>query len=408
MKPLARRNKNGEIVSFQLRVFTGRSSDGKPKLVTKKWKPEKNKQFTEKQLIKEANKQQALFENEVEKLGITSSGIFDISPKISFEAFADKWITEYCEPHNKIRTVVTYKGRLKRINAAIGHISLCKLNPNILREFLNNLSEPGVKLTGKTKSGLSSKTIKDYYSLISSILSTAVKWRIIPENPMDLLDPPRVKRNQVKSLSKQEVTQLLKLLEKEAPLKYKLLILTYLVGGMRRGELVGIKWDNLDFDNCLIKIKTEIQYAQGIGIYEDTPKSESSVRVIKMPRWIFDLFLKYKIEQDKRKARLKDKWEEHGYVFTKWNGLPMHPNTPYDWFNKFQKAHNLPHYSIHALRHTTATLLILDGVNEKLVSGRLGHSSTSTTTNIYAEYIQEADALVSDTLDNIIKLKPDQ
>lgn len=80
----------------------------------------------------------------------------------------------------------------------------------------------------------------------------------------------------------------------------------------------------------------------------------------------------------------------------------MNPNTPFDWFDKFQKRHGLPHHSIHSLRHTNATLLILNGVNEKIVSGRLGHSNTLTTTNIYAEYIQEADAIASQVVDDVL------
>lgn len=403
MNPLPRKNKDGAITSYQLRVYIGRNDEGKQVLARKTWKPEKA--YTEKQLEKELARQQLLFENEIAESGITANGFFDLNPKVTFKVFAEKWMEEVCSKNSKVRTVETYKGKLKRIYPAIGHIPLEKLTPDKLNSFLNNLREPGVKITGKEKSGLSNKTIKDYYTLISNILSTAVKWKVLKENPMKLIDVPKVKHKQVKSLSKKEVLELFKLLDQEAPLKFNVFIKLAVLSGMRRGEILGLKWSAIDFDNHVIRIRETLSYSPDTGIFTDTPKTESSVRTIKLSNIVFELLQRQKEEQEKQKQKVGSQWIDSKYVFTKWNGAPMSPNTPYDWFDKFQKAHVLEHHSIHALRHTTATLLIMDGANEKLVSGRLGHSNTSTTTNIYAEYIQEADALASEALDDILGLK---
>lgn len=385
--------KTGEIVSYQLRAYVGKDLNGKSKFATKVWKPDR--QYTEKQLEKEVVRQQMLFEDAVKAGKVPSE-------KTTFQDFSTRWIEEYSKPHHKTKTSDSYASMLKRINPALGHIQIGKLSPIQINEFLLNLKEEGVKLTDKNHcSGLSDKSVKNYYTLISSILSTAKKWKIISENPIEGLDPPKVTKRQVKSLEEEDVLRLFLLLEDE-PLQYHIFIKLAVLSGMRRGELVGLKWKNIDFSRCLVHVTSALLYTPDEGIFEDSTKTEDSVRTIKISAHMFELLALHKQQQDERKTALAEKWIDKDFVFTQWNGEPMHPNTPYTWFTRFQKRYGLPHCSIQMLRHTSATLLIMSGANVKMVSGRLGHSNTSTTTNIYTSYLKSADEMASDALDAVL------
>ncbi|MDD4564646.1 MAG: tyrosine-type recombinase/integrase [Eubacteriales bacterium] len=110
----------------------------------------------------------------------------------------------------------------------------------------------------------------------------------------------------------------------------------------------------------------------------------------------------YKIWQEEKKLGLGDKWQDNGYLFTRWNGEPMRPDTVSDWFRKFVKMTDLPPISLHSLRHTSATLQIMNGIPVRTVSARLGHAKTSTTSNIYSHAIQSLDAKAAEVLDDII------
>ena len=134
------------------------------------------------------------------------------------------------------------------------------------------------------------------------------------------------------------------------------------------------------------------------------------MRPLAVPIELIDLLRRYRVEQGERRLRLGDKWmpewSEHPRLFTQWNGKPMHPNAPYQELQKLLERSGLPKVSLHSLRHTNATLLIRQGTDVRTVSGRLGHSQTSTTLNIYAEFLQSADKAASESLaDTLLRQK---
>ena len=131
-----------------------------------------------------------------------------------------------------------------------------------------------------------------------------------------------------------------------------------------------------------------------------------------IPRTVLDIAKQYKKEQLQYRLSLGDQWIETNHIFIQWNGLQMHPDTPYNSFKKIIKRYNdtitndedkLPNIPLHGLRHTSATLLISDNVDVRTVSARLGHSQTSTTMNIYAHALKEMDTKAANSLENLIK-----
>lgn len=384
-------HKDGSV-TYTLRVYIGTTLDGKKQTATKSWKPER--EYTEMQLEKELTRQQVLFEEEVKRT-------FAKNGRYTFEAFSKKWINEVSIANHKASTTKSYENMLARVCPVIGHIRLDKLTPDVLNQFMLSLQKNDSRLDGQ--GALSSKTARNYFTMLSSILNTAKKWGIISENPMQQLTPPKVRRKKVDALEKDEVAKIFNLLEKE-PLKYNLYIKMAVLSGLRRGEMLGLKWEDIDFERRLITVNKTVQYVPGKGTFVDTTKTESSNRTIKLSNMVFDLLRAHHQEQEREKNALGNLWEEHGFVFTQWNGAPMYPESPYKFFTSFLKRNGLEHHTIHSLRHTTATLLIMDGAPVKAVSARLGHSDTGTTQNIYTSYLQTADEMVTDALDDILNL----
>ncbi|SMC41341.1 tyrosine-type recombinase/integrase [Papillibacter cinnamivorans] len=442
---------------YEIRVFLGYDVDGKKISRSIMWIPEPG--MTPHQIVKELERQKILLDEKV-KHGKVLGG------NIRFAEFAERWFEDYAEKHCKKKTVSMYRELMKRITPAIGHIKLEKLQPQHLLSFYSNLEETGIRsdvkyksidgfggiltekgisktilaqkaevsiavldscTTGKNVSeksakkiaialnreinqlfvpvnkdkALSSKTILHYHRLISSILSTAVKWQVIYSNPCSRVDPPKLERKEAKYLDEVETRHLLELLECE-PVQFKTIIKLLIYTGMRRGELCGLEWDDVKFDSHTIHIGRSSLYLPGSGIYEDTPKNESSNRVIKISSDAIAMLREYEKWQIEQRTKLGDQWVETRRLFTAWNGKPIHPDTVSGYFKKFIKKNNLPDISVHSLRHTNATLLIASGIPLSNVKSRLGHAQETTTRNIYNHAIKSMDAAAAEVLEDIL------
>lgn len=134
------------------------------------------------------------------------------------------------------------------------------------------------------------------------------------------------------------------------------------------------------------------------GIYTDTTKTKKSQRTQKYPQYVMDMLWELRKEQDEQCAGIGDKWQDYDHLFIKWDGSPMNNNTPYFWFKEFCEKNSIRFCDIHSLRHLHASLLINAGVDVVAVSGDLGHSQVSTTTNIYCHMFQEAQARTSQAI----------
>lgn len=444
--------------TYRITVSCGYDVNGKQIRKSTTYVPDQG--MTEKQIKKELKRQAILFEEKCK------TGRY-IASSIKFATFAEKWFADYAEKQLKAKTIEGYKGLMGRINAAIGHLPLDKIQPIHLIEFYRNLSETGIKQdikyiaaaefpdvvkahgltaaklaqlsgvsvetiksckTGKkilpksaericnalnmditelfTQCGgdskLTSNTILHYHRLIASILSTAVHWQVLADNPCSRVKPPKIEKKEAHYLDEAQAFKLLQCLEGE-DIKYKVIVNLLLYLGLRRGELCGLKWDDIDFKNNLIHIQRANLYTKEKGVYEDTTKNNSSERVVKTDNEIIKLLIEYKMKYNANKVKAGDRWTDTGYIFTQWNGAPIHPGSITSWFSKFVKKHHLPPMSVHTLRHTNATLLIANGTDLRTVSKRLGHSNMSTTGNIYAHAIKSADERAADTLHDILK-----
>ena len=395
MKPMPYYNKQGKIVSYTLRYFKGTNKAGKKEVISKTWKVPDGLSKTK--IEKELKRVDYEFQNACQKRFVNGTDML-------FSVLLDKVYFELYAVNNlKKRTIYDYKQLANlRVIYAFGHLPASEINEEMLSEFFADLKKPGAKITqGGKGEPLSDKSVENYYIVLRSVFRVLQEWGYISHNPMLNIRIKKSRRSRVKSLTPAQAQAIVASLEK-APLKYRIYITLTILSGCRSGEVDVLRWNNFDFEKCIVKIDEAVQYTPEDGVYVAELKTEKSKRVLRLSRKFFDLLLLYKAEQDKIKQQLGPDWNPNEYLFITNEGSVMHPHTAYNWFTRWLKRNNLPHCSIHQLRHTNATLCILNGVPETVVSNRLGHSSTSTTTNIYTDYIQEADQMASDTVDHII------
>ena len=240
-----------------------------------------------------------------------------------------------------------------------------------------------------------------YLSFISTVLDYAIKMDMLSDNPCRRVTIPKGSKKERRILTMEETQHFFELLE-EAPLKWKAFFTLIIYSGMRRGEMLGLEWKDIDFTTGMIHIQRSSNYTKAKGIYTDTPKTESSVRYIKVPMNVIDVLKEYRNEQEGERDRLGDKWVETDRLFVKWDGSPMNPQSHYGWLKEFCEEHNFPFRGIHQFRHLHTSLLIGAGIDPTTVSGVLGHSQVSTTLNLYSHMFRENQVKACDAVANAL------
>lgn len=232
----------------------------------------------------------------------------------------------------------------------------------------------------------------------------AMKFDMIPSNPCSRVTVPSITREEKDVYTLEETQRFLDSLS-EAPPMYQSFFVLAIYGGFRRGELLGLEWDDIDFEHEVVSIRRTSQYSKNLGVYTDTPKTKSSERDLKLPAEVFPILRHHKAAQAAERLRLGDQWQDSNRLFVGWNGAPLHPNTPYHWLRRFCEETGQRFLGVHTFRHLNASLLIQGGVDLKTVSSSLGHSQASTTLNIYAHTFSAAQARASQAVANALPLQ---
>lgn len=253
----------------------------------------------------------------------------------------------------------------------------------------------------KNSRTLSPKTVLEHHRLISTVLDQASKEGLVPFNVASKATLPKVQKKEVNYFQPEQVAAIREALERE-PIKWKTLVHLLLITGARRGEVLGLKWDKVDFEGNRIHICNNILYAPDRGIYEDTPKTDTSERYISLPAETMQLLRQYRAWQSGERLRLGGYYQDQGFLFAQDSGKPMHPDNVNVWLRNFSKRHGLPHINPHAFRHSMASLLYFNGVDSVSISKRLGHAQVSTTANIYAHVMEAADKKNADILASVL------
>jgi integrase len=335
---------------------------------------------------KEAQKLLYQFIDQVEK------GQF-VSTKYNLKEFMDLWEKEYCQLSLSPATIDGYKRTIKNyINPYIGHLKLEKINALQLQKFINQLYEDDA----------GDRTVKYCKQILSSALTWGANMGLVSSNPCSKIQLKRKEKQEKTYLEEDEFQKLLAALHNE-PLKYQTLTMLAVLSGARRGELLALKWQDIDFEKRIMSIKRSAQYLPGQGIFTKEPKTKSSIRTIALPQMSIDYLEMYKAYQNEKRLSMGDKWHNEDYIFTNSYGELLNPSsTINDWFRPFMQRNGLPKITFHDLRHFHTSFLLSSGLDVKTISKRLGHSSTAMTLEVYSHVFKSADAAAADIMDGLV------
>lgn len=388
-------NKQGQA-SYRIKVFNGYSFDGKQIVKTMTWKPEIG--MTERQAEKEVQRQAFIFEEKCKNNLIPEKSV-------KFKDLAEEWLNLISvTKEQKIGSIERLKSCKERTYKVIGNITVDKLSYRQIQQFILSLAQKGVNQ--KTGEGLSEKTQKHYICFISDVMKYAIKCGLITNNPCKNISVVKTEKKEKEVYSLEELKEILNRINKKAPTDYKIFFMLIAYCGLRRGEALGLEYKDFDFEKGTVSIVRTSNYRnKSTGIYTSTPKTKTSFRTLVLPQEVLQLIPILEAEQTAQKNKCGDLWNETDRLFITWCGQPMHPNTPYTWFERFCEEENLPFKGLHSFRHSFATQAITGGVDISTVSSILGHSQTSTTLNIYTHAVQTANVRAMNVVADLINGK---
>jgi len=307
-----------------------------------------------------------------------------------------QWLDEWFEAYAKVKvrpsSHQTYKGYIENhIKPNIGEIPIEKLTSLTLQKFYKKLLTEGRVPrieSEKQPKGLSAKTVRNINQVISSAMDMAVKHKLILSNPTGGCELPKVEHREMHTIHAEQLGAFLR--EAKESGVYELYYLD-LATGLRRGELLGLKWEDVDLAHGVIHVKRQVARIDG-KVKEVPLKTKNSYRNISISKDAVTML------KEMEKHRVCE------YVFPSPNGGPISPDSVRHMLHRVLKRAGLPSIRFHDLRHTFATLALQNGVDIKTVSGMLGHFSAGFTLDTYAHVTTAAQKEAANTMGNVLNV----
>lgn len=316
--------------------------------------------------------------------------------KITVSQWLDTWLQTYLNDV-KPRTIESYELNVRRhIKPALGDIQLQKLNSPTVQTFYNSLKKPN----GQRK-GLSAKTIHGVHGVLHSALKKAVEIGYLRINPTEACTLPRKERKEIKPLDEETLARFLNVI-KDDP--YGDIMTVTVFTGMRRGEVVGLTWDTVDFERGTIRINKQLQKAVGEkGKYQLVSTKNSKGRIITPAPFVMNVLRKVKIKQAEERLLAGAGYESNNFVFCNTIGQHYSPHTVYHHFKKAARDIGIPEARFHDLRHTYAVAALESGDDVKTVQENLGHHTASFTLDVYGHVTDQMRKESANRMENFIK-----
>lgn len=310
-----------------------------------------------------------------------------------------QWMAEWLEgrrPHIREATWQFYES-LSRVHIipALGKVQLNKITTRDIQRLLNEKLTAG-RVTG---GGLSPKTIKYIHVTIQAALKQAVRERLITVNPAEAVELPKDNPREMQTLSREQIG---KLLDTARGGPFYMVLLLDLSTGLRRGELLGLQWQDIDFSKGTLTVKRQLTLGRG-GIKLSEPKSKAGKRTITLPGEILQALKEHKRQQNETRLLMGEAYQNKDFVFATAEGDPISIHSLRHCFNKLLKEADLPEVRFHDLRHSYATLALGAGISPKVIQQILGHSQITVTLDTYAHVTREMQQEAADKMGDILK-----
>jgi integrase len=304
------------------------------------------------------------------------AGIITDPSNITFGQFAERWIHDVCRLKLKASTLESYQRQLRlHVLPYLGDVPMRKLTPLDIQGLYVRLLATG---RHDGKGGLSARTVQYVHSILAEMLDLAVMWGMVGRNVAKLTEPPRPGEREPQFWSEEEVRAFLA--QARSHRLWALWVLA-LDTGMRQGELLGLRWDDVDLDNQVIHVRQQLQH-DGKGF--DTPKTSTSRRAIAIGDIVTRELRDHRTRQLKERLAAGSVWRDHELVFCTEIGTPINPRNLLRVFYALVERAGIRRIPFHGLRHTHGSLIHAQGTPLKSVAERLGHASPSFTAKVYA------------------------
>ena len=326
-------------------------------------------------------------------------GIYVEPSKLSVKTFlVDHWLPAI-ESGLRKSTFEGYRSAIRsHVISHLGEMRLQALTPDSLNAFYATLLKEGRR---DGKGGLSPKTVHNVHVMLHKALHDAVRWNYLPRNVAEFSDPPRQTSSgkAMRTWTPEELRSFLQVVEND-PL-FAAWVLSASTG-MRRGEVLGLRWQDIDFDRRRLAIRqTIISIDYRVEISE--PKTARGRRSVALDTGTVTALRAHRASQNQEKLILGEAYQDMGLVFCRADGTPVHPDRFTQMFDKHVRDSGIPRIRLHDLRHTHATLALAAGIHPKVVSERLGHSTVAFTMDVYSHAIPSMEAEAADTIANLVR-----
>ena len=276
----------------------------------------------------------------------------------------------------------------RHIAARIGNLAVQKLTAQRVQRYYADM----------IADGCSAYVVFHCHQRLSQALDQAVVWNIIRANPCKGVTPPRPVQRKMTTWNAEQCRRFLDAAESDTLHPLWLMLVTT---GLRRGEALGLRWSDIDFDRKTLTVLQAIAALYGAPVIQ-APKTTAGVRPVRMPAVLVEQLERHRARQQDVRSAAGDLWEANDLVFATQIGTPINPNNLTRSYNIIVERAGLPRIRLHDLRHTHVTLLLSNQVPAKVVSERIGHASTKTTLDIYQHVSEEMQQGAADVIDQLV------
>ena len=304
-------------------------------------------------------------------------------------AFLDAWLIEVVQPSVRHWTYKGYEVHVRlHLKPTLGRLALDRLEPAHIQRLLNE----------KVKSGLSPKSVRYIRGTLRTALNHAVRWGYISRNPASVIDGPRVEPYEAKAFSVEESRKFLDAIKGD---RLEALYSVALTMGLRQGEALGLRWQDVDLELGTLQISKQLQRIGGeFQLVE--PKTKRSRRILALPAVAVRHLREHSDRQETERARGGVNWNDWGLVFTTTEGRPIDGTVVSHQFHRILDRAGLPQRRFHDLRHSCATLLEAQKVSARVAMEILGHSQISVTMNMYTKVVTALKRDAANRIDELV------
>lgn len=328
--------------------------------------------------------------------------------KVLFSDFVDYWIDDYKKPQIQATTHHRYKNKLDaHIKPYFKSMKVKDIKPYHIEKYLADKRENGhKKIKGR---GLSENTLHKHYVLLKGIFKRAMKLEIIHVSPMRAIDPPSPEKKKIKVIPQEELQSFFNVLKDD--LLMFAFVYTTLMTGLRKSEILGLEWEDVDLDNRILEIRQALVRIDKKLLHKKKMKNESSKRKVKISKKLAGILKNYHLKRNKKrlktgvKKNAKFQGEKKDFVFCRLNGKVFRPEHYNEKYNEYLDAAGLSQeYNIHTLRHTFGTMNLKNKVDLDIIKEMLGHSTIATTADFYLHPDVEEQEEAMDKMDDAIQI----